>query len=244
MKTFACSAILIFVFSLSAQAPASVPVAKEPHHHLVLTNGNMNAFRVSVPANDTTLMHRHDLSYVYVSLGPADIINAVEGKPEIHAKLVDGQVGYAKGGFAHIARTDFGIPFNNVTVELVGNQGEPHNLCEKVVAGDLGKCDLSRDEVTAAIRTKPVLETDGVLVEAVIAQRGEHMDVPLARAGLLIVVSGAPLKVAGVPGGNQETLHSGELIWLPARAQPKFIVEDGPESRLLLITFKEGAAKR
>jgi hypothetical protein len=243
MKTLACSAILIVAFSLSAQAPTAVPVAKEPHHHLILANGNMNAFRVSIPANDTTLMHRHDLSYVYVSLGPADIINAVEGKPEIHAKLLDGQVGYAKGGFAHIARTDAGIPFNNVTVELVGNQGEPRNLCEKVVAGDAGKCDLSRDDATAAIRTRPVMETDGVLAEAVTAKRGEHMDAPHAQPGLLIAVGGAPIKVGGVPGRNQETLHSGEMIWLPVSAQPKFIVEDGPESRLLLITFKEGAGK-
>jgi hypothetical protein len=243
MKTFACLAILIAAFSLSAQAPVAVPVAKEPHHHLVLENGNMHAFRVSIPANDTTLMHRHDLSYIYVSLGPADIINAVEGKQETHAKLLDGQVGYAKGGFAHIARTDFGIPFNNVTVELVGNQGEPRNLCERVVAGDRGKCDLSRDEATAPIRTRPIMETDGVLVESVTAQRGEHMDVSHAQPGLLVAVSGAPIKVVRAPGRNQETLHPGQVVWLPVSAQPQFIVEDGPESRLLLITFKEGAAK-
>jgi hypothetical protein len=87
------------------------------------------------------------------------------------------------------------------------------------------------------------METDGVLVESVLAQRGEHMDVSHAQPGLLVAVSGAPIKVGRVPGRNQETLNPGEMVWLPVSAQPKFIVEDGPESRLLLITFKEGAAK-
>jgi quercetin dioxygenase-like cupin family protein len=35
-----------------------------------------------------------------------------------------------------------------------------------------------------------------------------------------------------------QTLHAGEMIWLPPSAQPKFTVEDEPEARLILISFK------
>jgi hypothetical protein len=239
-----CAAVLALAFSVNAQAPA-VPVAQEPHHHLVFSNEYVHALRVSIPGNDKSLLHRHDLSYVYVSLGPADIINAVENKPEIHVKLVDGQVGYAKGGFAHVA-TAVGIPFNNVTVELVGDQGEPRNLCEKVLAGNAGDCDLSRDNAAAPIRIRPAMETGGTLVESLIVGRGDSVDSRHERPGLLIAVSGAPIKISGVAGTSGATsqmLNVGDVLWLPAGTAPRFAV-DGPESRLLLISPKAPSPKR
>jgi hypothetical protein len=72
----------LFTFSLSAQAPVAVPIANEPHHHLVLENSYVRVFHVSVPPHDATLLHQHDVPYIYVSLGPADVINAIQGKPE------------------------------------------------------------------------------------------------------------------------------------------------------------------
>src|SRR5216684_5224699 len=106
--------ILAFLFygSLNAQAPAAVPIPQEPHHHLVLENDYVRVFRVSVPAHDATLLHQHDVPYVYVSLGPADVINAVQGKPEARIVMADGQLGYSSGHFAYIARTDAGSTFD------------------------------------------------------------------------------------------------------------------------------------
>jgi hypothetical protein len=234
----------LLAFTLNAQAPTPVPVAQEPHHHKVFENSYVRVLRVSIPANESTLLHQHDLSYVYVSLGPADIINAVQGKPEVHPKLVDGQVGYAKGGFAHVA-TAVGIPFNNVTVELVGDQGEPRNLCERIVAGDAGNCDLSRDNAAAPIRTRPIMETDRTLVESLRVRSGNNADSRHERPGLLIAVNGAPIKISGVSGASgatSQTLHVSEILWLPAGSAPKFVV-DGPESRLLLISSKAQSAK-
>src|SRR6202521_535708 len=116
MKPLLCSLLLFFAFSISAQAPTAVPIPKEPHHHLVLENEYVRVFRVSVPAHEATLLHQHDVPYLYVALGPADVINAVQDKPEVHIVMADGQLGYSPGHFAHIARTDSGIPFNNVTI--------------------------------------------------------------------------------------------------------------------------------
>src|SRR6266436_2668806 len=140
MKPLLCSLLLLFAFSINAQAPAAVPIPKEPHHHLVFENSYVRVFRVSIPAHDATLLHQHDVPYIYVALGPADVINAVQGKPEAHLVMADGQVGYSRGGFAHIARTDAGSSFNNVTIELLHPQGEPRNLCDKVVDGPVLTC--------------------------------------------------------------------------------------------------------
>ncbi len=240
MKPFLFSVVLLLGFSLRAQAPAAVPAAGEAHHKLVIENSDMRALRVSIPVNDATLLHQHDMAYVYVSLGAADFENDVAGKPAARVKLADGQLGYSRGGFAHIVKADAGIPFNNVTVELLHPQGEPRNLCEKVVPGELGVCDLSGDQAGAQIATRPVMETDKIRVDQVTVRRdGDIMDKPHTQAGLLIAVSGAPIKIARIPGVMTQTLHSGEMVWLPLNAQPKFTVEEGPEARLILISFKD-----
>jgi hypothetical protein len=135
MKKFLLTTSLLLAFSLHAQAPVAVPLPKEPHHHLVLENDYVRVFRVSLPAHDATLLHQHDVPYLYVSLGPADVVNAVQGKPEAHLVMVDDQVGYSPGHFAHIARTDAGSTFDNVTIELLKPQGEPRNLCAQIIPG-------------------------------------------------------------------------------------------------------------
>src|SRR6266481_9565847 len=140
MKPPLCSALLLLTFSSNAQAPTAVPIPKEPHHHLVLENDYVRVFRVSVPAHGATLLHQHDVPYLYVALGPADVINAVQGRSEVHLVMADGQLGYSRGGFAHVARTDSGLVFNNVTIELLHPQGEPKNLCDKVVDGPVMDC--------------------------------------------------------------------------------------------------------
>src|SRR6266478_7637620 len=135
MKPALCLLLLLFTFSLSAQAPTAVPIPKEPHHHLVLENEYVRVFRVSVPAHESTLLHQHDVPYLYVSLGPADVINAVQDKPEVHLVMADGQLGYSLGHFAHIARNQSDAPFNNVTIELLKPQGEVQNICVEDVPG-------------------------------------------------------------------------------------------------------------
>src|SRR5258707_399954 len=88
--------------------PGPVPISEEPHHRLVLQNDFIRVYNVMVPPLDATLLHQHDHPYLYVTLGPADIINAIVGKPELHQILQDGETHYSPGSFAHIARTDSG----------------------------------------------------------------------------------------------------------------------------------------
>jgi hypothetical protein len=246
MKTVLWAFVCLLAFSLRAQAPTAVPAASEPHHHLYLENSYVRVLRVNIPAGDATLLHAHNVPYAYVSLGPADFANAVEGKPEARVKLVDGQVGYSRGGFAHLVRADAGQPFNNVTIELLHPQGEPRNLCEKIVPGDAGTCDLSAAQRNAPIATRPLLETDEIRIDEVVVRKngnsGDIADKPHTLPGLLVAVSGAPIKIAGVSGpAAAEFLHSGESVWLASGRAPKFTLADGTESKLMLISFKDGA---
>jgi len=88
--------------------------------------------------------------------------------------MSDGQVGYSRGGFAHIARTDAGLVFNNVTIELLKPQGEPRNLCEKIVDGPLNGCQNSGSTTlppdsplrafAKALAIKQLFETEEIFV--------------------------------------------------------------------------------
>jgi hypothetical protein len=248
MKPFLCSLVLMFAFSLGAQAPVAVPVANEPHHHLVFENSYVRVFRVSVPAHDATLLHQHDLPYLYVSLGPADVINAVAGKPEARLVMADGQVGYSRGGFAHVARTDAGSPFNNVTIELLHPQGEPRNLCDKVVDGPVLACT---GEVKGVPEGSPVrvlrklgigprrsFETGEIAVASYSLSLVGTYNEDSKSPRLLVAEDGPQLRVE-IAGESAKTFGNGETVWFEAGKEWKIILprQDKP-TRLLMIQFK------
>jgi hypothetical protein len=235
--------------SATAQMNA-VPVASEPSHHLIFQNEYARAYDVEVPAHQATLLHQHDLPYMAVALGPADIINAVQGKPEVHLTLTDGQVLYSKGGFAHIARADTGLPFRNITVEFLHPQGEAHNRCTRVIpdqpASDCPSYDpgqLKGPPPLASI--KPLFETDEVRVlSGILAGNGEWSDDKLNRpARLLLVLDQSTLSVV-VLGRPAKTMKTGEVLWLPAGAGLKVRnLESLTTSAFVLIAFKDSVPK-
>src|SRR6266852_2246766 len=115
--------------ALNAQAPEPAPLAHgsvpgEPHHHVTIENAYLRAYYVEVAPHESTQLHQHDHDYIFVSLGPANVINAVRDKPEVHLVLKDGETHFTRGGFAHVARNLADTPFRNVTIELLKSQGE------------------------------------------------------------------------------------------------------------------------
>ncbi len=249
MKPLLCSAVLLLTFSLNAQAPVAVPIPKEPHHHLVLENEYVRVFRVSVPAHEATLLHQHDVPYLYIALGPADVINAVQGKPEVHLVMADGQLGYSRGGFAHIARTDAGLVFNNVTIELLHPQGEPRNLCEKIIDGPLNDCqnsgankvpsDSALKEPARVAKMEKLFETDEVLAESIsLATKASYIQSGSQPSQLLVALDNSEVRV-DVHGKPSKSLNSGEVLWLEAGNPPTIVDRDGHgAARFVLLSFK------
>jgi hypothetical protein len=214
MKHFLCSLLLLFAFSLNAQAPTAVPLPKEPHHHLVLENDYVRVFRVSVPAHESTLLHQHDVPYLYVSLGPADVINAVRDKPEVHLVMADGQLGYSLGHFAHIARNLSDVPFNNVTIELLKPQGEPKNICAQVLVGaPEGDCAKSRTTL-GGLHTQPLLETGNTFVDLVALDPSLGAVSIRPQSGVLIVFLGETQIQAHSQNAPTERVVKGDMIWV------------------------------
>jgi hypothetical protein len=240
MKPFLCSPLLLFAFSLNAQAPTAVPIPKEPHHHLVLENEYVRVFRVSVPAHESTLLHQHDVPYLYVSLGPADVINAVQGKPEARLVMADGQLGYSPGHFAHIARNESDAPFNNVTIELLKPQGEPHNLCQKVVPGELGQC-FKEDTGPLGYASEPLFETQEFRAELITLQPGAKFLQKIPTGCLYVALDSAELQDA--PGKPAVKLEPGDRFWVPAATILKLGNTAPNIARYLLLTIKHGTLR-
>lgn len=131
-----------------------VSLQDEPHHRLVLQNDFVRVYTLGISPNDATLMHRHDLPYVAVNFGAADIVDIVQGKSEAHLKMQDGQVTYLTGGFAHILHADSSAPFRNVMMELAKPQGTARNLCKPVIDGPLDCPEQAKAEEKTSTEAK------------------------------------------------------------------------------------------
>src|SRR5580704_10904561 len=167
---------LVFLFFvcgvLRAQAPEAhaAKLPGEPHHHLRIDNEFVRAYYVEVAPHDETQLHQHDHDYIYVSLGPADVVNAVFNRPEVHLFLKDGETRFTRGGFAHVARNLSDAPFRNITIELLNPSGEPRNLCALIVAK---QASVGCDKMIATMRgghgfsVEPQLEVDATHLDLV-----------------------------------------------------------------------------
>ena len=214
MKSIFFAATLLLAFSVSAQAPVAVPIPQEPLHNLVLENEYVRVFRVTVPAHESTLLHQHDVPYLYVSLGPADVINAVQGKPEAHLVMADGQLGYSPGHFAHIARNDSDLPFNNVTIELLKPQGDPKNICAQVLAG-APKADCPKSRATPGGPPKqPLFETGNTFVDLVALDPSLNVLSIRPQSPVLIVFLGETQIQANSLNAPTEKVLEGDTIWV------------------------------
>jgi hypothetical protein len=261
--------------SLQAQAPASnpqqappsylpvqdptaplgpVPISEEPHHRLVLQNDFTRIYNVMVPPLDTTLLHQHDLPYLYVTLGPADIINAIVGKPELHQILQDGETHYSPGHFAHIVRTESGMPFQNVTIELVHPQGTPKNLCKDVLAGaptdcpeqkpavDSGKTKKGQPAASGPADDVPYFENEEIRVDLhKVSSGNDYVDATPKTDALLVALTDANLD-ANLGGEHSSFLHGSDVLWMPAGKHRRIVDFLGTRSSFLLISFKDSTA--
>jgi len=243
VKPLLCSLLLLFAFSLSAQAPTAVPIPNEPHHHLVLENDYVRVFRVSVPAHQATLLHQHDGPYVYVALGPANVINAIQDKPEVHLVMADGQVGYSRGGFAHIARNESDTPFDNVTIELLRPQGEPKNLCEQVLPGAAnGPCQKVSADSEKGYSIVPQIETGELKLDLVRLDPNATKIAITPHTGTLFVVLNESELQFNSEGSQIKRLRGGEVIWLEASSHQSLANSRANFSSYLQLSFKNSGA--
>jgi quercetin dioxygenase-like cupin family protein len=218
MKRRALLCLLAPLLAAQALAP-EVELNAEPHHHLTLENKQVRVYNVEVPPHADTLMHWHRHDYIYVTLGPAEVVNAVKDKPPATVKLQDGQTGFTPATFGHIVRNPTDQPFRNVTIEIVDDE----SLRNSAAHGDV-KWDEDRALETFPAGIQQILFVkDGIRVSEFELQPGAV--VPgrsLSHPLLLVAVTDLDLftndpRTHGPPEPDPTPTHfkSGDSKWLP-----------------------------
>ena len=229
-------------------ADAPVPLSQEPHHRLLFQNSYARVYDVAVPPLDSTYLHQHDLPYIGITLGTAELTNVVVGKPEAQVTLQDGETRYFSGGYAHLVRTDFGVAFRNITIEFLHPQGTARNICKQVMDGPLGACPQQaaggkNSSAAAGDDDVPYFETDELRIDHIqVAQGRDYVDAAPKWNGLLVALTGANLD-ADLGGEHVSFLHTGNVLWLPAGVPRKVVDFLGTKSSFILVSFKDSAEK-
>ena len=204
------AALLLTAFLAVAQEQTAVEITNEPGHHLVISNTFIRAFDVIVAPRATTLVHRHNYDYVFVTLGDSDITNSRVGAQPAKLQLKDGEVRYTPGGFAHSATNNLDRPFHNTTIELLTkatNESSCTASCAVEVAcksADKSLCPqvqrlLSADQWTVTTLTLPPSATYEQHSHA-----GPHLSVAVTDLDLRVTQN-----------GQETAVHQkvGDLVW-------------------------------
>ena len=228
------SAFLLIISStvlLSAPVP-EVEITEEPHHHLVLQNPFVRAFKVEVAPHAATLMHRHRHDYVFVTLGASEVENDVQGKPPLTLKLKDGDTYFLSGGFAHIAKNLSDRPFRNVTIEFMQD--------EKAHKSPPRKWDEERGMHILEGGTQDILFVkDGVRASEIILQPGATLP-RHHHAGPHLLIAVSDLEIRSDVVGQGPMLgyfKSGDVKWLPGGYSHTLTNVGKAEAKLITLEF-------
>jgi quercetin dioxygenase-like cupin family protein len=209
MRTSRVAGLLFLATATLAQLQQSVEITSEPSHHLVFQNEYVRVFDVTVAPGATTLIHKHNHDYLFVTLGDSDVVSERVGEKPAALQLKDGEVRFTPGNFAHAAINKSDRPFHNITIELLKPSANVKTCTESCDSGGTTR-RISADQWTASMAGLPPNST---------------LNRPPAGPTLLIAVSKLDLARQSnddvgpfkrVPGGfdwisegRQETMHNG-----------------------------------
>jgi quercetin dioxygenase-like cupin family protein len=222
--------LLLVALPLLAADDTAVPISQEPHHHLVLENEYTRVYDVTVPAHQSTLMHRHDNDYLAVILEPAEIQNAVLGRSVTTGRAGKGEVRFAVAPLSHRVMDTGETPFRNITIEILKKKsGTP-----KETAPERG-LDVGH----------------GGLIDTVVDNSQVRVqEVQIAAGGVLhkhthkfpfLVVALSDLDLHNMPQGKPATMvhqKAGEVKWIGAGSTHEMMNVGKQEAHFIEVEFK------
>jgi quercetin dioxygenase-like cupin family protein len=222
----------------AAQAPEAIPLASEPHHHLALHNAYVNVYQVEVAPHDSVLLHRHDADAISIMLSDSSVTVRAPGKPDVHQKLVDGQLRLQARGYVHATSIDGDSTYRNVTVELLLPQQGARNLCAPVIAALPLNCPGAQAQTPAAAHIdQPQFETSRTYIALIRVL--PHQSVALGDPGRPELIVSLDAVAAAHGKGAENSLRPGDFVWLEAAKPSQVLKNDGDkEARLISFALK------
>jgi hypothetical protein len=210
-----------------------VPMAEEPDHQLVLSNGYVNAYDVQVPPKSSTLLHQHLYDNILVVLGAADVTNTVEGQTPAHLTPTDSSVSFGRAPYADSVTNNGTKPFSNVIIEFLQPQGQEKTFYKSVtdaLAGAVLNANFGKQNL--------VLETDAVRVLGVGIPSNGLWVAPSDGQPRLVIVLNDHSSPKSSPA--KRSPEAGSLVWYDGGGEEPGIANESPEPvRLMVVEFKK-----
>jgi quercetin dioxygenase-like cupin family protein len=227
---------LVFLATATlAQQQQSVEITSEPSHHLVFENEYVRVFNVTVAPKATTLVHRHNHDYLFVTLGDTDVVNARVGEKPVPLHLNDGEVRFTPGNFAHAAINESDHPFHNITIELLKPSTSVQTCTEACIARQF-KCT---DGGGLCPETEKRISSDQWVVSQVTLPPSARLEKHThANPHFVVPVSGLDLVQQTDSATNAIKRSVGEVGWVPAGVTHTLINNSSQRARFVTLEFK------
>jgi quercetin dioxygenase-like cupin family protein len=246
MRTSRVAGLLFLATAAMAQHQQSGEITSEPSHHLVFQNEYVRVFDVTVAPRATTLVHKHNHDYLFVTLGDSDVVSVRPGEKPVALKLKDGEVRFTPGNFAHAAINQSDRPFHNITIELL-KPSTSVKICTE-------SCDVSGGCIGAMAPPNPVcpssvrrISADGWTVSLVTLPPSATLEenqnnLPL----LLIAVSDLNLAsvIAKETTSGRVKYGPGGLSWLPKGESRRLVNGTSQPAQFVTLEFKPEQQKQ
>src|ERR1700730_970144 len=144
--------LLILPLPLAAQTPSVITMAEESHHHLALHNDFVNVYNAEAAPGDSLLLHRHVRDGFAIAIGDQTVTIGIPGKPDLHAKITDGQGRLQASGYVHSTHNDSKSAYHTIAIEILHAQTGEHTLCAPVLAGKPLDCPGATANTSASKR--------------------------------------------------------------------------------------------
>lgn len=237
MRTSRVVGMVFLATAALAQQQQPVEITSEPRHHLVFENEYVRVFDVTVAPRDTTLVHRHNHDYLFVTLGDSDVVSARPGEKPVPLLLKDGEVRYTPGNFAHAAINQSDRPFHNTTIELLKPSTDVKTCTDS--------CDdLSNPCAGICTQRRKLISSGQWSVWMITVPPTAQFDKQLHAVPQLIVpVSNLELGVQ--PGSPDSPIRraAGQIDWLPGDPMHALINNARTSARFVALEFNPEKAK-
>ncbi len=121
MKIVVIALVALSVATMAA-AQTAVDMASEPHHRLLLSNGQVRVFEVTLRPSERYFVH-HEHNFLVVTLQDCEMVMWAQGQSEIlNFRFNQGDARFFFGGPPRGARNDRTETYRNITVEFLSDK--------------------------------------------------------------------------------------------------------------------------
>jgi len=235
VRTSRVAGLVFLATATLAQQQQTVEITSEPSHHLVLENEYVRVFNVIVAPRSSTLIHRHNHDYLFVTLGDSDLMNARVGEKPTPLQLKDGDVRFTPGNFAHAAINNSDRPFHNTTIELLGPSTKVKNCTES--------CEIPvpcTAEKVSCPSIFPLMSSDQWTVLLIKIPPGSRLESHTRSAPHLFVpVSELDLTQELGSSGRHVKRAPGDVSWIPGGGVAHALVNNSAQvAQFVSVEFK------